>query len=84
MRYVQPHKSRAGQDGAMHKRKDLPGGLHLARLASMATSDPLLRAETYDAWCRFKHEKQKNPRDAVAAEDYYRSLFRDQERAKRG
>jgi hypothetical protein len=68
----------------MQKLKALADELHLARLASMATSDPLLRVATYDAWCRFKHEKRKNPNDAAAAEDYYRSLFRDQKLARRG
>jgi hypothetical protein len=68
----------------MHKLKALADELHLARLASMTTSDPLLRVATYDAWCRFKHEKRKYPQDAVAADDYYRSLFRDQKLEKGG
>ena len=68
----------------MQKLKALADELHLARLASMGTSDPLLRVATYDAWCRFKHEKRKNPGSAGAAEDYYRSLFRDQKPAKGG
>jgi hypothetical protein len=67
----------------MHKLKALADELHLARIASTSTGDPLLRVATYDAWCRFKHEKRKNPKDAAAAEDYYRSLFRDQKPAKR-
>jgi hypothetical protein len=62
----------------MQKLKALAHELHLARLASTATGDPLLRVATYDAWCRFKHEKRKNRQDAAAADDYYRSLFRDQ------
>jgi hypothetical protein len=62
----------------MQKLKALADELHLARLASTGTSDPLLRVATYDAWCRFKHEKKKSPEDARAADDYYRSLFRDQ------
>jgi hypothetical protein len=68
----------------MHKLKALADELHIARLASMGTSDPLLRVATYDAWRRFKHEKRKNRDDAAAAEDYYRSLFRDQAQARRG
>jgi hypothetical protein len=62
----------------MQKLKALADELHLARLASAGTSDPLLRIAAYDAWCRFKHEKRKNPQDAVAADGYYRSLFQDQ------
>jgi hypothetical protein len=59
----------------MHKLKALADELHVARLISAGTEDPLLRVAAYDAWCRFKHEKRKNPEDAVAADDYYRSLF---------
>jgi hypothetical protein len=67
----------------MHKLKALADELHLAQLTSAGTGDPLLRVAAYDAWCRFKHEKRKNPEDAVAANDYYRSLFGDQKPVRR-
>jgi hypothetical protein len=68
----------------MHKLKALADELHFARLASAGTHDPLLRVAAYDAWCRFKHEKRKNPKDATAADFYYRSLHGDQKPPKRG
>jgi hypothetical protein len=63
----------------MQKLKALADELHLARLTAAGTNDPLLRVAAYDAWCRFKHEKRKNPQDAVAAEGYFRSLLRGRE-----
>jgi hypothetical protein len=67
----------------MHKLKALADELHLARLASAGTEDPLLRVAAYDAWCRFKHEQRKNPEDAETADGYYRSLFRDRKPTRR-
>jgi len=58
----------------------LANELHYARRISAATDDPLLRTAVYDAWRRFKKEKQKTPAHANAAESYYRSLCGAEER----
>jgi hypothetical protein len=59
--------------------KILADELHLARRASAATGDPLLRVAACDAWRRFKNGKRKNPDHADAADTYYRSLHLGQE-----